>query len=84
MDDKRSHTVWIAAAMLMLLPMLYVGSYLVLVRPWAILIPVPNEPSSYHISHYRYGGAYAEAIYWPLEQLDRRIRAETWGEPIFH
>ena len=84
MDDKRSNNVGILIGVIALLPLLYVGSYLLLVRPYAIMISHGPGTGSYDIRHYRYGGAYAETAYWPLEQLDRRIRPDQWREPIYH
>jgi hypothetical protein len=60
----------ILAITLLLLPVLYVGSYLALVRPG-----LPNPRTG---SNYRYGGFVASYFYWPLEQIDRGVRPDTW------
>jgi hypothetical protein len=83
MDQKRTGLAWLTVALL-LLPALYVGSYWALVRPLAVLIPVPGDPGNYDVRHYARGGAVAETLYWPLEQVDRRLRPAAWYAPIFH
>ena len=71
----------ITAIVLLLLPVLYVGSYVVLVEPPSpafrnrpvMLYPYPDEPL-----HYRLGGEMAAAFYWPLNQIDRMVRPGVW------
>ncbi|QDU25693.1 hypothetical protein ETAA8_07630 [Anatilimnocola aggregata] len=62
----------IFAAFLLLLPVLYSGSYFALVAP-------EREGFTHHGATYpyRYGGALAASVYWPLEQIDRRLRAQV-------
>ncbi len=84
-EVHHSSIVWmVVAVVLVFVALLYVGSYLALVRPLAMLIPVRGAPGSYDMRHYALGGAIAETIYWPLEQIDRRIRPAMWREPIYH
>ena len=66
----RKHAAPIIAATLLLLPALYVGSYLALVEPAPLLFQDQ--------SMYRTGGLYADWFYWPLEQIDRQIRPDVW------
>lgn len=74
---KSSHAPLLIAIVLLLLPLLYVGSYLALVRPgvdWmnmAIGSRIPDE-------RYRVGGRFSEGIFWPVEQIDRRLRPGAW------
>ena len=63
MKEKRTNGVPITATVLLLLPLLYVGSYLANVRPG---------------QSYRIGGGLADGFYRPLEQVDRRIRPDAW------
>lgn len=84
MDDKCLANSWIIVGVLALLPVLYLGSYWLLVRPFAIMISRGPGTGSYDVRHYRYGGDYAETVYWPLEQFDRRIRPGQWREPFYH
>lgn len=63
----------ILAAILLLLPLLYVGSYFALVKPgehlgWGSALYAP----------YRCGGDVAVRLFWPLEQIDRRVRPGAW------
>jgi hypothetical protein len=60
----KKHAGSIIAAVLLLLPVLYVGSYLLLVIPGAAM-------------PYR-GIEAARTLYWPVEQVDRRLRPRAW------
>lgn len=51
----------------------YVGSYLALVSPMSAMIS-----SQIDAPPYRWGGRTAARIFWPLEQMDRRIRHQYW------
>ena len=66
------------AAVLLLLPLLYVGSYLVLVWPDAMRYHMLD--SRWEVfPKYRYGTeAWSGTLYWPLEQIDRRVRPDEW------
>jgi hypothetical protein len=68
----------LAAIALLLLPVLYVGSYLALVSPWQA--GLHRSFSFQHESeiHYRIGGRWAGVVFWPLEQLDRQLRPDAW------
>jgi hypothetical protein len=63
----------VIAAIVLLLPVLYVVSYLALVIRQPI-VPALLTSADY----YRLGGGYAKSIYWPLEQLDRRLQPGVW------
>jgi len=64
----------IIAAVLLLLPVLYVGSYLALKRPRTLVDP--------YWQPYRLGGAWAERVYWPLEQIDHRLHTGAWKKEL--
>jgi hypothetical protein len=75
----------IIAAFLLLLPVLYVGSYLALVdRDGAVYREVRRLPSgnkyygSAKLRHYRINCDLLASLYWPLEQLDRRVYPDAW------
>jgi hypothetical protein len=85
----------IAAVLMLVLPLLYIGSYLALVTPpnhslihqsMRVVTSMHPYPLSVDISPYRYGGRVAEVGFWPLEQIDRRVRPGAWeyewGEPV--
>lgn len=87
MDKPRSSAAPIFAAILLLLPVLYIGSY------FALVIPAGKLPKStiaaslfaspqgiIQVSHYRLMPAFAARFYWPLEQLDRKLRPKAWRE----
>jgi hypothetical protein len=82
----------IIAAVLLLLPLLYVGSYLALVVPEGFRTAPYEGPGGLFamidapIQHYRHGGRNAERFFWPLEHIDRRVRPGVWQtmpEPWF-
>jgi hypothetical protein len=72
-----------SAAVLLLLPVLYVGSYLALVVPghggWRAS---KGGELSYEFWSYRVGGSYSERLFWPLEQIDRRLRPGVWRDRL--
>jgi hypothetical protein len=78
----KKHAAPIIAAILLLLPMLYVGSYLALVAPGhAGLVPgpaFPDEPQEF-VYPYHAGCVVSSSMLWPLEQLDRKLRPWAWG-----
>ena len=78
------------AILMLLLPLAYFGSYLALVVPTHVRVDriVCNTPTEFltevNYERYRFGGKYSERVFWPLEQLDRRIRQETWNPTWDH
>jgi hypothetical protein len=83
----------IIAIVLLLLPVLYVGSYLALVTPSGTITGFRQATAQEHFDaglrtsstlilpveySYRYGGNWSERIFWPLQQIDRRVRPRTW------
>jgi hypothetical protein len=73
MRESRPIIPVLAAALLLLLPVLYVGSYAALVKPNATIHWWSNRAD-----HYRWRPQTASRIYWPLEQVDRRLRPRAW------
>lgn len=70
----------ILAIVLLLLPILYVASYLTLVSPneSGIYMVIHANTGVYYTRGYRNGGEWAWRLYWPLEQIDRRLRPHLW------
>lgn len=77
----------ILAIVLLLLPVLYVGSYLALVNPSGHVslksslfgnARMLNE----YVEHYRVGGESAATFYWPLEQVDRKFGLRSWSDLV--
>jgi hypothetical protein len=67
MDNKRSLMVPVAVAMaLLLLPLLYVGSYYAMLHP-------DNDPFG---DTYRFGGRWSERFYQPMRWVDGRLRPD--------
>jgi hypothetical protein len=87
MNKPRSFAPFIAA-LLLLLPVLYVGSYLALVVPAGIprqgvgVVNGVTVSSISHDNHYRAASDQKEWFFWPLEQFDRKLRPDKW-DPFF-
>lgn len=74
----------IIAVLLLLLSVLYVGSYLALVVPGGIIVRSIQHGQSIEFAtgeHYRWKPSLAKPVFWPLEQLDRRLRPGAWNNP---
>ena len=68
----------IVAVVLLLLPLLYVGSYLALVVPKGRTVKVNSCVRIEYI--YRVNDlTFVPRFYWPLEQLDQKVRQDAWG-----
>jgi len=82
MKESRSTFRLILAIALLLLPILYVGSYCALVTPrldeWA-----STNTGLEKIIPYRAGGKVSAVVFWPLEQIDRRLRPIAWETLYF-
>jgi hypothetical protein len=78
----------IVAILLLLLPVLYLGSYLALVQPQGrpalrsvFVDPVTgNRIEDWVRSHYLTGYPVVERVYWPLEVIDRTVRPAKWDD----
>lgn len=71
MEEKRNDIAWIMAAlgvMLVLLPVLYVGSYYMMLNP-------DEDPFS---DEYRFATGSAKTVFAPISWLDRRMRPNYW------
>ena len=78
----------ILTIVLLLLPVLYVGSYLALVVPGGINVVVEEADTELglfpviDIQHYRAADQMAKFVFWPLERIDRSIRQGAWIDGI--
>jgi hypothetical protein len=73
---RDSRAPLIVAIVLLLLPLLYVGSYLAMVVPSGDGgIRIPGLAGD---EYYRFGGERAAWYFWPLEQIDRKVRPGAW------
>ncbi|QDU30809.1 hypothetical protein ETAA8_59580 [Anatilimnocola aggregata] len=68
----------IVAIVLLLLPLLYVVSYVAIVQPYHRSVWIVKGTLEMEYVHYRWGGAYAAKVFWPLEQIDRKLRPNRW------
>lgn len=73
-----NRTPLIVAIVLLLRPVLYVGSYLALVRPTSIVFTGGGQAMTFVGPNYRFGGKFATSVFWSREQIDRKVRSEAW------
>ena len=73
-----SRTPLVIAIVLLILPLLYVGSYLVLVNPGPPWHYDFDAKTMLFPTRYRCGVKCAECVFWPLEQIDRKSRPAEW------
>ena len=67
------------AATLLLLPVLYVGSYLAMVVPEGVPLILDGKNFGGHGGNYRYNpDLLSEKAFYPLEQIDRKVRPAAW------
>jgi hypothetical protein len=79
MTDRRSNAAPIAiAAILLLLPCLYVGSYAALVRRVSLEYDRRTPGRIALREDYRVGRSVAKHFYAPANWADRRIRRDYW------
>jgi hypothetical protein len=72
----------IVAIVLLVLPVLYVGSYLALVVPGPDWLKIDGIDGP-HRHPYRIGESWSSTVFWPLEQIDRKLRPVVWdGENL--
>ena len=69
-------------AIVAIMLLLYVGSYLLLVWPDRLRYALLD--SRWEVfPKYRYGTeSWAGIVYWPLEKIDRNVRPEEWQEAV--
>jgi hypothetical protein len=74
----------IVAIVLLLLPVLYVGSYFALLRsgPSVTSTGLPSGQKHTRITNYKVGGERLDWFFWPAEETDRRLRPATWGKRL--
>ena len=78
--DKQSRAPLIIAVVLLLLPVLYVGSYLALVVPSGVRHLIREPLKTKVTTPYRIREV--DSYFWPLEQIDRKLRPGAWKPRI--
>ncbi len=68
----------ILAIVLLLLPVLYVGSYFALVVPRGRVVWHGSGTRMYLCNYRIDNQKLAAAFFWPLEQIDRKVRPGAW------
>jgi hypothetical protein len=71
----------IAVSILLLLPLLYVGSYVAMVTPNRVATSRHPFRRNYQ-TNYRFGDRWARPIYWPLERIAAAIPETMEQLPI--
>jgi hypothetical protein len=76
MNTRHNSAPLIVAIVLLLLPVVYAGSYVALVTPQRVVMNpgLCGPVAEYH--DYRFSNF--EKIFWPLEQIDRKVRPGAW------
>jgi hypothetical protein len=74
MEEQRSSLLPVVVALLLALPILYVGTYVALVIPEGRIRN--NEP--FDMCYYRIDGGGVDTVFWPLQRLDKRLRPLRW------
>ena len=79
----------IVAIALLLLPLLYVGSYLALVEPSGPTHWDDGKGNRLPFEFFHYGDSeqfnwWAGRVFWPLEQVDRKLRPGAWEGDLPH
>ena len=73
----------IFAVVLLMLPVLYIGSYLSLVKPEGRRLY--DRSGFIRVASYRVDGRLPSQFYWPLEKIDRRVRPQAWSrQKVFY
>ena len=76
MDEKRTGAAWVGVVVL-LLPMLYLGSYVVLAEAEPLSFMSGPGPWRKRVV-YPIGGRFAEQLFAPANWADRRLRKRHW------
>lgn len=71
-------SVWLVAAAAIAMPLLYVGSYAVLIELQEVYIYQHGTMCCVATPGYRIGGEAAESFYEPMHDFDRWLRPGTW------
>lgn len=79
MTKPRSTGTVVIVAVMLMLPVLYVASYFALVGPCCEFETVHYGLGYW--KHYRTASESCENLFWPLEQIDRRVRPKAWDAP---
>ena len=80
---RHAGTRSILVAALLVLPFVYLIGYLAFVRPGGVTFQRSYTKNGVRYSeismeHYALFGARGERLFWPLENLDRRLRPKAW------
>jgi hypothetical protein len=82
---KSSGPLVVAVVLLLCVPV-YLVSYFGLVIPGGVEVRSPSlsfPPPPVQYTHYRIAHKQAAVLYWPLEQMDRRIRPDAWDADLW-
>jgi hypothetical protein len=79
----QSRAPLIIAIVLLVVPVLYMGSYLTLVAPIGRAVYPDPSLDDYFICHYRVDSEILlPTVFWPIEYVDRKLRPAAWGDVV--
>lgn len=81
MNERPAHALWVAIILLCQEPCLYVGSYLALVEARPLFFMSGSGPWRKR-AVYRLGGSVTAKVYWPINEVDRKIRPDYWNDDV--
>ncbi len=67
------------AIVLLLLPVLYLGTYLALMERFVVTVTSGGRARTHIVVNYRIGGPALSAFYWSLKQIDQKLRPGAWS-----
>jgi len=71
--------IFAAFAVLLVVLLFYVGSYVLLVERNEMHVYLTGTMSRVPVARYRIGGEVAESFFEPIHSLDCWLRPDTWG-----
>jgi hypothetical protein len=83
-SHAQSRAPLIASIVLLVLPVLYAGSYLALIRPEPAVTATSmmSGQRETRVSNYKIGGGRLDWFFWPIEETDRQIRPGVWHQRL--
>jgi hypothetical protein len=85
MEEKRPHPVLLTIVLLLVIPLIYAGSYLALLSPDVLLLTKLGEDQHgdliiilYTAPIYRIESSFVETIFKPANWVDKRLRPQRW------
>lgn len=78
LSDKRTSNLVLVLGVVLLAPLLYLGSYLALLDDGGPVTATFAGSDFYRVPNFKVGGVAAQYAYWPAYLLDRTVRPRRW------